>query len=214
MQYTKNGIELWEEGEFELDDGEEKPYKVQSKKNVKTLEGAWEVFFPKGWGAPERAVFPELESWTKSMVEGIKYFSGTTKYEKQFVHQEYPKGNEETRTYLDLGDLSHVGEVWLNEQPLGITWAKPHRFDITDHLVRGVNTLRVEVANTWANRIIGDALTGESHTQTHITETMVKGTEKRIPCAEAPLIPSGLFGPVFLVTVSAFTADVASQKRN
>src|SRR5690606_26466552 len=174
--------------------------KVQSRKNIKTLEGAWELFFPEGWGAPERAVFPELNSWTESPVEGIRYFSGTVRYEKKFVHQEYPQG-EKLKTYLDLGDLSHVGEVWLNEQPLGITWAKPHRFDISDKLVRGVNILKVEVANTWSNRIVGDALTGEAFTQTHITETMIKGMETRLPWSEVPLIPSGLFGPVSLVTI-------------
>src|SRR5690606_27676710 len=140
-----------------------------------------------------KALFPELKSWTESPVEGFRYFSGTARYEKQFVHGANLQDVAGARIYLDLGDLSHVGEVWLNDQSLGITWAKPHRFDITDHIVRGVNTLKVEVANTWANRIIGDALTGESYTQTHIAETMVNGMETRVPWAEAPLIPSGLF---------------------
>ena len=65
----------------------------------------------------------------------------------------------------------------------------------------GINSLKVEVANTWSNRIVGDALTGEKFTQTHIAETMIKGVEKRIPWEEVPLIPSGLLGPVRLVTV-------------
>src|SRR5690606_33311137 len=79
---------------------------------------------------------------------------------------------------------------------------KPYRFDITDKLVRGINTLKVEVANTWSNRIVGDALTGAEYTQTHITETNIKGISNvRVPWAEVPLIHSGLFGPVSLVTV-------------
>src|SRR5690606_18868280 len=86
MRYTENGFELWEEGGFELEQGEI-IRKVQSRKIIKTLEGAWELFFPEGWGAPERAVFPELNSWTESPVEGIRYFSGTVRYEKKFVHQ-------------------------------------------------------------------------------------------------------------------------------
>src|SRR5690606_1406900 len=119
-----------------------------------------------------------------------------------FIHGNLPDRPSDARIYLELGDLSHVGEVWLNDQPLGIAWAKPYRFDITDHLVRGINVLTVEVANTWSNRITGDALTGESYTSTHITETNIKGIgHVRIPWAEAPLIPSGLFGPVSLVTV-------------
>lgn len=200
IRYTENGLEIWEEGDFELSDGNQLS-NIRNIKKVRTLEGAWEVFFPEGWGAPEEAIFPELKSWTESPVEGIKFFSGTARYEKHFVHQKYPAVKSETRTYLDLGDLSHVGEVWLNDQPLGITWSKPHRFDISDKLVPGVNTLKVEVANTWSNRIVGDALTGEKFTQTHIAETMIKGVEKRIPWKQVPLIPSGLFGPVRLVTV-------------
>ena len=200
IRYVDQGLEIWEEGEFELTTGNQ-PTKIRSTKSVRTLEGAWEVFFPVGWGAPEKAIFPELKFWTESPVEGIKYFSGIARYEKHFVHQEYLVGKSETRTYLDLGDLSHVAEVWLNDQPLGITWSKPHRFDITDKLMPGINSLKVEVANTWSNRIVGDALTGEKFTQTHIAETMIKGVEKRIPWEEVPLIPSGLLGPVRLVTV-------------
>jgi hypothetical protein len=205
IRYVDDGVEIWEKGEFKLTAGIQSAI-VRNIKKVRTLEGAWEVIFPQGWGAPERAIFPELKSWTKSPVAGIKYFSGTARYEKQFVHQEYPTGKSETRTYLDLGDLSHVAEVWLNDQPLGITWSKPHRFDITDKVVPGINTLKVEVANTWSNRIVGDALTGEKLTQTHIAETMIKGIEKRIPWKQVPLIPSGLFGPVRLVTVPVLSS--------
>ena len=204
IRYVDDGLEIWEEGEFELEDGIQSA-NVRNIKKVRTLEGAWEVFFPEGWGAPEKAIFPQLQSWTESSIAGIKYFSGTGRYEKQFVHQEYPAGKR-TRTYLDLGDLSHVGEVWLNDQPLGITWSKPHRFDITDKLVPGINALKVEVANTWSNRIVGDALMGEKFTQTHIAETMINGLEKRVPWKDVPLIPSGLFGPVRLVTVPVLSA--------
>jgi hypothetical protein len=200
IRYATHGFEIWEEGEFDLMNGT-RTSKVRNAHTVRALDGAWEVFFPGGWGAPERAVFPSLISWTESPVEDIKYFSGIAQYEKDFVYQEYPDGKSETRTYLDLADLSHVGEVWLNGHPLGITWAKPHRFDITDKLLQGINTLKIEVANTWSNRIVGDALTGEKYTQTHVTETMIKGLAKRIPWKQAPLIPSGLFGPVRLVTV-------------
>lgn len=134
---------------------------------------------------------------------GIKYFSGTARYEKQFIYAMHPHDHPEARTHLDLGDLAHVAEVWLNEKPLGITWSKPYRFYLTDHLVPGVNTLKVEVANTWSNRITGDAITGEKYTQTHVTETNIKGISHiRVPWKDVPLIPSGLFGPVTLITVS------------
>lgn len=201
MRFVEGGIEIWEEGIFVLSE-EEGSHEIHGGVHEKEIDGAWEVFFPEGWGAPEKAVFPELKSWTTSDVEGIKYFSGTARYEKQFIHALHPTDHAGAKTYLDLGDLSHVAEVWLNDERLGITWSKPYRFDVTDLLRPGINTLRVEVANTWSNRITGDALTGETLTQTHIEETNIKGISHiRVPWEEVPLIPSGLFGPVMLRTV-------------
>ncbi|WP_163378344.1 glycosyl hydrolase [Cyclobacterium sp. SYSU L10401] len=201
INFLEDGFEIWEEGIFVLQEGVG-DREIHGHIHEKEIAGAWEVSFPEGWGAPEKAIFPELKSWTTSDVEGIKYFSGTARYEKQFVHALHPTDHADAKTYLDLGDLSHVAEVWLNDKPLGITWSKPYRFDVTDLLRPGVNSLRIEVANTWSNRITGDALTGETYTQTHIEETNIKGVGHiRVPWEEAPLIPSGLFGPVALRTV-------------
>ncbi|MGK7393860.1 MAG: glycosylhydrolase-like jelly roll fold domain-containing protein, partial [Candidatus Cyclobacteriaceae bacterium M3_2C_046] len=109
---------------------------------------------------------------------------------------------KDARIFLDLGDLSHVAEVWLNEEPLGIAWAKPYRFDITDVFKPGQNTLVVEVANTWSNRMVGDAITGQNFTSTNKTTTVVPGLNALwIPWKEVPLIRSGLFGPVEIITV-------------
>jgi hypothetical protein len=86
--------------------------------------------------------------------------------------------------------LSKVGEVWLNGQRLGITWTKPFRFDITGLLKTGDNTLTIEVANTWSNRLTGDAITGQKYTSTNITVV------DKVPWAKLPLLESGLLGPV------------------
>nr|MBI1229090.1 hypothetical protein [Cytophagales bacterium] len=201
ITHTEKGVEIWEDGSFALQN-KAGAQEIYSQIHDQELDGAWEVFFPKDWGAPEKAIFPALTSWTDSPVPGIRYFSGIARYEKQFVYPMHPNDHPQARTYLDLGDLSNVAEVWLNAKPLGITWAKPYRFDVTAHLIPGVNTLTIEVANTWSNRIHGDAVTGERYTQTHITETNIKGISHiRVPWKEVPLIPSGLFGPVRLRTV-------------
>lgn len=81
VRYSDQGIEFWEEGEFGLGHGEDTLI-LNNFPNVKSLEGAWEIYFPEGWGAPDKAIFPELKSWTESENEGIKYFSGTARYEK------------------------------------------------------------------------------------------------------------------------------------
>ena len=190
-----------EDGAFELTKQDQLTV-INNHIGLKTLEGPWEVFFPKGWGAPEKAVFPELKSWTESENDGIKYFSGIARYEKTFVHDYNPVLLGKTKIYLDLGDLSNVGEVWLNDQPLGITWAKPFMYDITEILRPGENKLKIEIANTWSNRIVGDALKGEKYTSVNIRDTNIKGLYGTyMPWKEVPLLKSGLLGPVKIITI-------------
>jgi hypothetical protein len=59
FEYTENGICFWEEGIIELATIG-KPQIINNQIKSQTLDGAWELFFPKGWGAPERKIFPKL----------------------------------------------------------------------------------------------------------------------------------------------------------
>jgi hypothetical protein len=188
VAYTTRGLEFLEEGNFRLErNGKTRPVKNTIPKM--TIEGPWKVSFSKNGGAPDSAVFPGLISWTESTDPGIKYFSGTGTYQKSFQYNTGIIKNE--RIYLDLGDLSKIAAVWLNGKSLGITWAMPHRFDITGLLKKGDNELKVEVVNVWTNRITGDAITGEKYTVTNLP-TGSNG----IPWAKTPLVNSGLLGPV------------------
>lgn len=202
VDYTRHGICFWEPGNLKLTTKGGEVKEVNNKVHIQLVDGAWEVFFPEGSGAPKRAIFPTLKSWPESDVEGIRYFSGIATYKKTFQHEINSVNVEKKRVYLDLGDLSHVGEVWLNDQTLGITWAKPHRFDITGILKPGDNTLVIEIANTWSNRLVGDAVTGANFTSTNITNTNVFGlNHMRVEWKDVPLIKSGLLGPVKVVTL-------------
>src|SRR5690606_29477204 len=98
------------------------------------------------------------------------------------------------RIYLDLGDVAKVADVWLNGKPLGITWTPPYRYDVTDLLTAGKNTLKVDVVNTWSNRIIGDLNSARKFTRTNLKE---RGS-RELTWAETPLLKSGLLGPVTL----------------
>jgi hypothetical protein len=62
-------------------------------------------------------------------------------------------------------------------------------------LKAGNNDLEIEVANLWPNRLIGDAAKPESE---RFTWT-IQGHPYN---AKSELLPSGLLGPVQLVTVS------------
>ena len=204
LVYTKDGICFLQNGKVELS-GLAQNVTINNENSTQTLEGEWEVSFEKGWGAPERFTFPKLTSWTDSEIEGIKYYSGTAIYEKSFNSNIMQ--DKKRRIYLDLGEVAKVGEVWLNGKPLGITWAKPHRFDVTELLDPGKNTIRVEVANVWSNRMKGDAVTGEKFTNSNITRTIIPaptietGDQTRLSWGKVPLIKSGLIGPVQLICI-------------
>jgi hypothetical protein len=205
LEFTDDGFTLLEEGTCEITDQSESEIITQSI--LKTvLDGGWELSFPDNWGAPANVELPALQSWTDSEISGVKYFSGTATYKKTFQYEMASNPSENQKIYLDLGEVSKVAEVWLNEQYLGIAWAKPYKFEVTHILKSGENNLNIEVANTWSNRLKGDAITGDNYTNSNIKNTiipvegMLPGDQTRVPWADVPLIESGLLGPVQLIT--------------
>ena len=194
LEYTPDGVRIFQNGNVKLT-GNGKTVDINHTVESVAITGSWNVSFTKGWGAPEKAVFPELISWTKSENPGIRYYSGSAVYEKSFSQNlKVPKGD---RVYLDLGEVSKVAEVWLNGRSLGIVWTSPFRFDVTEQLLNGENNLRIEVINTWSNRIIGDITSPEKFTKTNLN---VRGSRELL-WTETPLTESGLLGPVVLKTV-------------
>lgn len=191
IRYINNGVQFLENGDFQLVSAKGL-LKIKAGTITQSIEGLWNVHFTKNRGAPDSAIFQKLISLTESEDLGVKYFSGVITYDKTFQYSGNPSAGDE-QVYLDLGDLSKVGEVWLNGHSLGIAWAKPFCFDITRFLLSGENIVRIEVANVWANRIIGDAVTGAKFTSTNLP-----GSATGITWKESPLVPSGLFGPVTL----------------
>jgi hypothetical protein len=168
---------------------------AKEAKNVTPITGDWQVAFSEEWGAPASTVFPALTSWTQSKEEGIKYYSGIGTYKKTFQFTEAVAEGE--RLYLDLGNLDEMADVTLNGKLAGIVWTTPYRLDVTDLIRRGENTLTVRVANTWSNRLTGDAITGEQFTNTNITNA----NKNLTPWKELPLKESGLYGPVQLEAI-------------
>ena len=160
------------------------------------LTGPWKVYFPAGWGAPDSATFAELKSWTEHENSGIRNFSGTARYKTEFA---IPRQwfNKDRKIYLDLGNLWALGEVTLNGRSLGVVWKPPYRIEITKAARAGQNKFEIEITNTWANRLVGDAhLPPDQHyCRTNITYSGTPGK----PWKDIPLRQSGLLGPVELV---------------
>jgi len=176
-------------------DGSVRKVEIAALPNPVEVAGPWQVNFEPDRGAPPAVTLPALASWTENADPGIRYFSGIAEYRIGFeLTSDWLAANQ--RVFLDLGRLWAVGDVMVNGQPLGVVWKKPFRVDVTKAARAGVNDLRVRIANTWANRIIGDARdpNGKHYTRTNVTTN----TPASIPWAKYDLIPSGLFGPVRL----------------
>jgi hypothetical protein len=161
------------------------------------VDGPWQVCFPPGWGAPVSRTFPQLVSWTQDSDEGVRHFSGVATYHKTFNVASEQLGAEK-RLVLDLGRVRFVAEVYLNGRSLGILWKPPFKVDISDAIRPGANELVVEVANTWSNRLAGDARSqGRDFCRTNIAKSLTW----TVPWKETPLLESGLLGPVQLTTL-------------
>ena len=190
------------------------------------VAGPWEVQFTPGWGAPPRIELPELISWSEHPDPGVRYFSGSATYAKtlQIPAALLGQGNV---LFLDLGKVQVMARVRLNGRELGILWQKPFRIDITSAARAGANALELIVVNLWPNRLIGDAnlpedcewpdagapaggagtkstpqnlakypqwlLDGKPSPTGRFTFSIIKVWPK-----DAPLIESGLIGPVML----------------
>lgn len=119
------------------------------------IAGPWHVRFAPGGGAPEGVRdWPELKPWNESDDPGVRFHSGEAVYEAAFdLTAEEVEGRE---FRLDLGRVEVIAEVELNGVALGTAWRPPYRLPATAGVRAGRNTLRVRVANTWRNRLLGD----------------------------------------------------------
>ncbi len=181
------------------------------------IEGSWRVRFDPRWGGPEEIEFKQLTDWTEHENAGVRYFSGTAVYEKEW---EMPAAALGGRVFLELGVVKHIAEVTLNGKELGVVWTTPWRIEITGALREGKNLVEIAVSNVWANRLIGDEqFEPDVHWQqsdlkaktgaflTEYPEWFLKGGDRPVKerrtfttwnyfAKDSPLTPSGLMGPV------------------
>jgi hypothetical protein len=158
------------------------------------LSKDWTVSFEPNRGAPETAQFEQLSSWSESADPGVKYYSGSATYSKtiEVPASAFAPG---AHLWLDLGDVENIAEVGVNGKFQGIVWKAPFRIDVTHALVPGSNQIVVQVTNLWVNRMIGDQQPWALKKYAFADFTPYK--------ADSPLLPSGLLGPVQLLSVSA-----------
>lgn len=156
-----------------------------------TLPGPWKVTFDSLMRGPASPLtFRTLTDWSTEKEDSVRYFSGTAIYETSFLMQELPKDAE---LFLDLGKVKVMGRVFLNEKEIGTVWTAPWKVNITNAVKKGINKLRIEVVNTWVNRLIGDSRLPQVMRKTHADINPYTPQSK--------LEPSGLLGPATIKSV-------------
>lgn len=158
-----------------------------------SLDAHWTVAFQPERGAPPQAEFDRLTSWSDNANEGIRYFSGTATYTKT-IDAPASWFREGAHLSIDLGDVRDIAEVAVNGKTLGVLWKSPYRIDLGDALRPGKNTVTIKITNLWVNRLIGDE---QPHVAKKYTFTDIKPYT-----ANSPLLPSGLLGPLRIVSIT------------
>jgi hypothetical protein len=228
-QFFKAGGTL----KLETADGKGIEGKIEPER-IHSLDTDWMVSFD-GVGAPEARRFEKLYPWSESADELLRYFSGTGIYRKTIDLRK--KTGEEI--WLDLGSVEVIATVMVNGKEVEIEWKPPFLTEITDALKSGKNELEIRVANLWGNRFIGDEQYPDDigFPSDGLLRTLPKWFEKNKPRPQQgrktfttsryydkgdPLRPSGLLGPVSLITrtkmaeprVEQFARDLFVFSRN
>lgn len=156
-------------------------------KSVQTIDGSWSVQFDPSRGGPKEVVtFNQLIDWTQHADSAIRYYSGIAVYSKTFnYHLQKSKA-----VWLNLGTINNLAQVFVNGKDCGIAWTAPYRVDISKAVKEGENTLRIEVVNTWNNRLVGDSRLPK--------EKRITYTAYPFKMEDKPLLPAGLLGPVVI----------------
>ena len=153
--------------------------------NTQSIDNKWTLQFPEGWGAPAELEVETLAPWCAlPMSDEGKAFSGSATYTTTFNWS-----GENKQVTLDLGKVSMIAEVFLNDQKVRTLWCTPYEADITEFVKEGENKLQIKVTSTWFNRLSYDASLPEAERKTWT----ISG-----PSAGSPLKEYGLLGPVNL----------------
>jgi hypothetical protein len=135
---------------------------------------------PAGLTGPVRIVcgpvrVADLQPWSQW---NLPWYTGRVLYRTALS---VPRSFRNPRVFLNLGQVQHYVEVWLNNRQVGVLLWPPYRIELTSHLNDEANELVLVVANSVANRFARD-------------QWGTRGTAKPEP--------SGILGPVAITSES------------
>ncbi len=157
-----------------------------------------------------------LRSWTDDA--RTKHYSGTATYEKTFtlaavpptpVHLSFGEGaslpippgggrraGPGMQTWYDA-PVREAAVVYVNGKRAGSVWTPPYRLDVTENLKKGVNTLRIVVANLAVNHMAGRPLPDYKALHAKYGPRFDPQDMDKLQAE-----PAGLLGAVYLLGVS------------
>lgn len=162
-------------------DGERLPERPAAPLAELRVAGVWELTLP---GRPAVRLEDGPVPWTSLGEEG---FAGVGAYAAAVdVERSFVSGR---RIGISFGEVGDIARVLVNGTDCGIIWTDPFEADVTSALRPGRNTVVVEVANAWLNRLIHEARqpTGE-----------IFAPVAAVYEPDAEIRPAGLSGPVVL----------------
>lgn len=198
------------------------PVNLAPAKTLKSisLSSDWKLRFSVDAKQSIELDWPKLISWTEHANQALRYHSGIATYQRSFDISE-----RQGQFILDLGQVKNLARITINGKRFPELWKPPFTCDVSSAIKPGKNVISIEVANLWANRLVGDELepadvTWESKGRSggimplaQLPDWLLEGKPRPSSGRRAfstwnyispkqKLLPSGLLGPVSLQVVS------------
>lgn len=168
------------------------------------VRGTWQVSFVAGGPSlPGPVTTPELTDFTTWPGPDYAIFSGTAAYQIPLAK---PRGKADAY-YLSLGRVAESADVYLNGSKVATLLGPVFGCTLPARLFRKQNTLRIEVSNSMANRIIHLEKSGVVWKKFYNTNFPARLAANRgedglfTPRHWQPR-PSGLLGPVHITPLT------------
>jgi hypothetical protein len=147
------------------------------------LDGTWQLALP---GVPAVGTIDGPRPWTE-LGPAAAGFSGVGTY-RTVVDLD---GGllDGCNVVLSVAEVGDVGRVRVNGTVCGVLWTEPYRLDVSAALRAGSNTVEIDVANAWMNRLIAESADPSGGIFAPVAGVYAK---------DATPSPSGLIGPVRL----------------
>lgn len=123
---------------------------IEEFSHSQTIDGKWTVEYKNTGVRRTNVNLPD--DWTSSEDPKVKYYSGEAIYTTDFQY----KGKTGSAAILHLPlENGCPARVFLNGNDCGVVWTSPFTVSLSGKVRKGKNTLKIFIANTWRNALLG-----------------------------------------------------------